>query len=1003
MQVLIRLFFAFCCMLPMLSFSADIDSLVLEKIKAKIERKIDLQIAQNQANDRLGQGHLNNYVIDCGRLLQDADETDYFKIKEANNGKTLWSLGSAAFEEEGRGIKAILNSLNNSRQDNDKIYLVLISIYDYNRDIIAWHNYKESGGKIENYQAVQAVDKLTDMDWSTANNEVRTKQPLSEKEVEKLYNDVRPETPLKNNINGKFVEAIIKQKIGTGEGFSSKTIACFSHYQIQFDSTQRSIYKIHTSIYRYTSIPQRLEQLIDNTTEAYDLQGAGRNEALREIVSILAEYERCNGKSDPAYIAEAQKISRFLDDEMKKLPSGVKSGIFVTKQSSEGFFDFWTTKVNKDKFEDIEWKIRHLEKKTGYKICVVVDNSTIDICDNLLADSVFSMSTMLDKSKTILVYARLTSRQFSLQAFGTVYKANIGVHFSEELQSYLKQSVSYQPELYSQSDVEGFVGLIEKYVREQIYRPLPKPATKYSYYMNYKGDIVELEPQDEPSVSGREYMYEMVLVEDSRTQKYIDTFRSLLNTSGNKSHYFLSDRTFLEVFEVGQGKQPGTGWTPEQAEYFGTLFKIEREEATNWTPIAHGLKESAMANEEIRKRYIAWYRRDRFSQLAITYQFISIAKEEIINLPDNIFVNGKNEIGYQKAIEAFDELSLLLSSTGADIFVDGLGFVYAAYYGDVGTAAGFAVGAIPLLGNGLKKFMQGSMRAVVDVRAKKFILKEFGQAVSDFFRLSRKTVVSEFSLKGIGDIGDVLLKKDDNIIDLIVHYKDGKYWAYIEKEGKFIREGFDEADFAAFIKQKIPDDGSAIRLLSCSDLESAKEFSKLFPDRGIYAIEDIVRVHADGGITTIAQGTESQSWKRIKNGVEIGDAPTPKTPQGEAVGKWVQMGGGKVKLARVDEIKSYITTEEGAQSLKNIEDIQKRINEGDIFIWSRPIYTTTINDVTYVLDGHNRLMAVVRMNYTQSVNIIELTKEEAVSMFESKMEEILSGYFKKTLYDDIPK
>jgi hypothetical protein len=51
-------------------------------------------------------------------------------------------------------------------------------------------------------------------------------------------------------------------------------------------------------------------------------------------------------------------------------------------------------------------------------------------------------------------------------------------------------------------------------------------------------------------------------------------------------------------------------------------------------------------------------------------------------------------------------------------------------------------------------------------------------------------------------------------------------------------------------------------------------------------------VHSDGGITTIARGTEPQSWKRIKNGVEIGDAPAPAKPKDTELDKFVRMGGG---------------------------------------------------------------------------------------------------------------
>ena len=59
----------------------------------------------------------------------------------------------------------------------------------------------------------------------------------------------------------------------------------------------------------------------------------------------------------------------------------------------------------------------------------------------------------------------------------------------------------------------------------------------------------------------------------------------------------------------------------------------------------------------------------------------------------------------------------------------------------------------------------------------------------------------------------------------------------------------------------------------------------------IYATQDIVAVHIDGGITTVARsGNDTQKWRKLKKGEDIGEAPKPKEPQGEAVGEFVRMG-----------------------------------------------------------------------------------------------------------------
>ena len=93
------------------------------------------------------------------------------------------------------------------------------------------------------------------------------------------------------------------------------------------------------------------------------------------------------------------------------------------------------------------------------------------------------------------------------------------------------------------------------------------------------------------------------------------------------------------------------------------------------------------------------------------------------------------------------------------------------------------------------------------------------------------------------------------------------------------------------VPSKASDEGKAVRLLSCSDLPAAQKLSTYLPDREIYATDDIVAVHTDGGITTVARsGNDTQKWRKLKNGEDIGEVPKPKEPQGEAVEEFVRMG-----------------------------------------------------------------------------------------------------------------
>ena len=157
----------------------------------------------------------------------------------------------------------------------------------------------------------------------------------------------------------------------------------------------------------------------------------------------------------------------------------------------------------------------------------------------------------------------------------------------------------------------------------------------------------------------------------------------------------------------------------------------------------------------------------------------------------------------------------------------------------------------------------------------------------------RKNSVAEFSLEGIQDIGQITLRQNDGITDIFVHHQEGKYWVYLEKEGKFSKSptGMGEGELAVYLQSRLIDNQDPIRLLSCSDLASAQKLSKHLEGRNIYATDDIVAVHTDGGITTVARsGNDTQKWRKLKNGKDIGETPKPKEPQGEAVEEFVSMG-----------------------------------------------------------------------------------------------------------------
>ena len=422
-----------------------------------------------------------------------------------------------------------------------------------------------------------------------------------------------------------------------------------------------------------------------------------------------------------------------------------------------------------------------------------------------------------------------------------------------------------------------------------LYKALPKPYTRYSYYMNYKGDVIELAPQYNSEVTGKALMHELVLLEDARTETYISNFKHLYFSPilQNKRHFFKLGRSLESIFQLCQ-----PSLSPEEASYFGKLMQIEKTDAQAFVQIQHGLKETALAKDAtLGKNYVAWYRKDRFSALSEVYQFVPLSRSEAPSLADDVFEGGINKVIYDRNIEFLDALSLMLSPTGLDVVVDVSGVVYASYYGDISTAAGFSIGAIPLVGtanSALKPLIKGTKQALADLKAQKFVIKSWSEVIEKIFTAARRTAVAELSLEGIQDLGQIALRKNDGVIDVLVHYQEGKYWVYLEnRRGRFEKslQALDEAELGEYLLNQLPNKRTdPIRLLSCSDLTSAQKLSQYLEGRKVIASDDVVTVYADGTV-------EGGKWYEIEGTQqrEVDNLSPPKEGYGSGV-SFVRMG-----------------------------------------------------------------------------------------------------------------
>lgn len=204
---------------------------------------------------------------------------------------------------------------------------------------------------------------------------------------------------------------------------------------------------------------------------------------------------------------------------------------------------------------------------------------------------------------------------------------------------------------------------------------------------------------------------------------------------------------------------------------------------------------------------------------------------------------------------------------------------------------------------GIREFMKDERGFVVDDEG--YALAKLDNGEVALVRVGSKTVMNMSSLTGtavrlreqvVAKLTGLRVNPNDQVIDLIVHAEGSRYFAYAENTSGRLGQRIElsTATLAGFVEQAGIANTTTIRLLSCSSLESAQALSRALGSRPLLATDGLVRVHDDGGITTVARTAGGDvGWYGLKNGVKTPTAHTPAAPGAEIKdkdGKFVQMG-----------------------------------------------------------------------------------------------------------------
>ncbi|WP_143569742.1 ParB N-terminal domain-containing protein [Tenacibaculum agarivorans] len=282
---------------------------------------------------------------------------------------------------------------------------------------------------------------------------------------------------------------------------------------------------------------------------------------------------------------------------------------------------------------------------------------------------------------------------------------------------------------------------------------------------------------------------------------------------------------------------------------------------------------------------------------------------------------------------------------------------------------------------------------------------------------------------------------NDGFIDIVIHGSKNKFVLDLPNG---VNE-LEASNLVDYIKnEKAYENVKNFRLLTCANIDLAKDFARLLPEGyTVRAVDDIVRIHSDGGITTVSRDSNKSvgEWKdftKQKDGtVKQKSAQSPKKPTTEHLTDFVQLGGNKAKYKNiriVPEGKPYpedfsdIEISEltpmhpapRASQSDAVEKYIKKIKEDGFKVVNaedgiNPVRVVKLPDGTnIVMDGMHRVEAMRQLeeNYIPVLFITYESLEDAVKkgMGIALLENVYqvlhigkrTGYYKGTWMPEIP-
>ncbi len=270
----------------------------------------------------------------------------------------------------------------------------------------------------------------------------------------------------------------------------------------------------------------------------------------------------------------------------------------------------------------------------------------------------------------------------------------------------------------------------------------------------------------------------------------------------------------------------------------------------------------------------------------------------------------------------------------------------------------------------------------------------------------RPASVVDANLVNKGDVKKFLAelnKKniDDDFIDIVIHGAENKFIIDLP-------DGVQELETLSLVDHLLTSPHFAgvtnFRLLSCSNMELAEELISLLPKGKGYTVratDDIVRIHADGGISTVPRGADNppNQWEDLTTSadgtVNKKIAESPKLTSAEHLTDFIELG----RRSKAEQFLTTIKSGAYPDILKRLDEL--KLSDDDLLRFANDFKNASKEELAILGKNNGEIIDVWKKWGDPNNDLVKLSKTRISSVDDLvAYARVYNKNYRRTSFDD---